>query len=81
LPRFDHLLPHPNFEDHQVGAGRRPVTFDETEEVWYGDRRFVPNRKRPGSFLMQGLTRAGRPVTVLVLPTPDSTTWLAYTAW
>lgn len=84
MTRFDTPLPHPNFEDHQAGEDRRVVTFEDVEDVWYeefAERFFVPNRKRQGSYLMYGLTRGRRPITVVILPTGDPTTWLVYTAW
>lgn len=71
MPRFDFLLFHDRFEDHQAEAGRRIVTAFEVDEIWYGTRRFVRNVKRSGSYLMTGSTLAGRPVTVVILSTGD----------
>lgn len=79
--RFDTPVFHQSFEDHQEAAGRRVVTAEEAEDVWYGERRFIRNTKRQGAFLMRGLTRGGRDITVVVLPTGEPTTWLLYTAW
>jgi len=56
VPRFDYLLFHDRFEDHQAEAGRRIVTAFEVDEIWYGTRRFVRNVKRSGSYLMTGST-------------------------
>lgn len=81
MPRFDTPVYHPNFEDHQQQAGRVVVTEAEVDDVWYAARRFVANQKRQGSYLMMGLTRGGRPITVVILPTGDPTSWLVYTAW
>jgi hypothetical protein len=73
----------PRFWTTRRAAGRRPVTEDEADDVWFGVREFVPNHgpERRGRYLMRGLTRAGRSITVVLLPTPDSTAWLFYTAW
>lgn len=49
--------------------------------MWYGERVFIANTKRRGSYLMRGSTRGGRHVTVVVLPTGYPGTWLVYTAW
>ena len=81
MPRFDRYVLHPNFEDHQQAAGRRVVTEEEVEHVWYGERLFVPNRRRRRTYLMVGSTAAGREITVVILPTGDATVWLLYTAW
>jgi len=81
MPRFDDRRFHPYFEDHQAAAGRRVVTEDEADEVWFGDQRtFIRNRKRAGSYLMRGLTRGGRHITVVCLVTADGA-WELYTAW
>lgn len=81
MPRFDFPEFHPNFEGHQADGGRHVVTEEEVEEVWYGDRQFIGNRRNPRSYLMKGLTGAGRQITVVVRPTPDPETWQIYTAW
>lgn len=82
MPTFDDLICDNAFEPHQAIAGRRVVTCDEAMEAWYGARRIVPNRRRRrGPFLMLGRTLAGRDVTVVLLPSADAGTWVAYTAW
>lgn len=81
MPRFDYLEFHPNFEQHQVDAGRRVVTRDEVEDLWYGKRSFVRSRRPHRSYLMKGLTSAGRQITVVARPTRDLDTWQIYTAW
>ena len=81
MQHFDYRVFHENFEDHQAASGRRVVSEDEVDEVWWGTRRFTRNHRRPGTFLMEGLTTAGRPITVVVLATSDPLTWLIYTAW
>jgi hypothetical protein len=81
MPRFDDLEFHPNFEQHQVDAGRRLVTPAEVEAVWYGIRTFVRSRRPHRSYLMKGLTSAGRQITVVVRPTRESDTWQIYSAW
>lgn len=81
MPRFDFILFHERFEDHQAEADRRIVSESEVDEIWYGNRQFVRNLRRSGSYLMVGATSAGRAVTVVVLSTNDPESWLAYTAW
>jgi len=81
VPRFRRPLFHDNFEDHQAAAGRRVVTQEEAEDVWFARREFYANTKRRGSYLMRGLTPAGRSITVVILPTADPETWLLFTAW
>ena len=82
VPRFDVLVFHPRFEDHQAEAGRRVVTTEEALAAWQGPRTIVRNRRRrKGSYLMIGSTGAGRDITVVLLATAEPSTWLAYTAW
>ena len=81
MPPFDTPVYHPNFEGHQQDAGRVVITEAEVDEVWYAERRVIRNQKRQGSYLMRGLTRSGRMITVVLLPTGDPTAWLVYTAW
>lgn len=81
VPRFDFLDFHPRFEQHQADAGRRVITQEEVEQIWYGERQFVRNKRRKGSYLLRGLTAAGRPITVVVRSMHDPEWWEAYTAW
>ena len=82
MPRFDDLVFHPRFEDHQAEAGRPPVTIGEALEAWYGERSVVRNRKRRRApYLVLGSASGGRDITVVILPTAQDGTWLAYTAW
>lgn len=81
MPPFDYYEIHPNFERHQIDAGRRVVERHEVDDVWYGSRRFVRSRRRYRSYLMIGLTSAGRQITVVVRPTKEADTWQIYTAW
>jgi hypothetical protein len=82
VPTFEELRCHPNFEDHQVAAGRRVVTCDEALDAWYGQRRVVPNRRgHPAPYLMLGRTSSSRRITVVILPTSEEGLWTAYTAW
>lgn len=82
MPKFDFLMFHENFEDHQAAAGRRVVTEELAEQAWYGQRAFVPNKRSgKGPFLMIGNTDGGHEITVVILATADEDTWQAYTAW
>lgn len=82
MERFDDLVFHPNFEDHQSQAGRAIVSEEEVWDVWLGDHAVVRNRKhRRGAYLMVGLTDTGRPVTVVLRRWRPTGTWQAYTAW
>lgn len=82
MPRFDVLVFHPSFEDHQSEAGRRVVTMEEALDAWYGSRAIVPNRRgRRGPYLMVGSTVEGRDITVVLLATAEKGAWLADTAW
>jgi hypothetical protein len=82
MPTFHDLVFHPDFEAHQAAAGRRVVTLNEADEAWYGERAFVRNRRRRAAqYLMLGRTSGGRDITVVVLGTSISGTWVAYTAW
>jgi hypothetical protein len=82
VPEFDWLAFHPNFEQHQEDEGRTVVSCSEVDDVWYGERTIFPNRKTGrGRYLMTGLTRGRRPITVVICGTDLGDTWLAYTAW
>jgi hypothetical protein len=82
VPEFDWLAFHPRFEDHQEDAGRRVVTCDEAEEAWWGERKIARNRTRGRApYLMIGMTREPRKITVVLFGTDLDDTWLAYTAW
>jgi hypothetical protein len=82
LPTFDLLEFHATYEEHQAQAGRSVVSRSETLEAWSGDRQIVRNKKgRRGKYLMLGCTEAGRAITVVLVETSHSATWMAYTAW
>ena len=82
LNDFIWLACHPNFEEHQAGSGRRPITCEEADEAWYLQHQIVPNRKtQPAPYLMIGETERRRPITVVLFGTGAPDTWLAYTAW
>lgn len=82
LPDFDDLHCHDTFEAHQANAGRRVVSCDEAIAAWYGRRLIIRNRKGGiAPYLFLGRTLSGRRITVVILPTDDPQSWLAYTAW
>lgn len=66
---FDYYEIHPNFEQHQIDAGRRVVERHEVDECLV---RLASIREESAwyrSYLMIGLTSAGRQITVVVRPT------------
>lgn len=76
------LACHPNFEEHQAGSGRMPVTCEEADDVWWGEHSIVDNRKgQEAPYLMIGKTQRRREITVVLFGTGVYDTWLAYTAW
>lgn len=82
MPTFMWLACHPNFEEHQAGSGRRPVTCEEADEAWWGTHDIVQNRRgQPAPYLMIGRTQHRREITVVLFGTGVHDTWLAYTAW
>ena len=82
MPRFDELVFHEHFEDHQAAAKRPVVSERETLEAWDGRRRMVANRRTGrGQYLMVGLTDANRAVTVVLVEAATEGEWVAYTAW
>jgi uncharacterized DUF497 family protein len=56
-------------EDNEVHITNKGVSLVELEQVFNGNRRFVPNRGlgRSASYLMVGRTKANKPITAAVL--------------
>ncbi|GBE65179.1 hypothetical protein MFM001_16410 [Mycobacterium sp. MFM001] len=56
-------------EDNQMHITNKGVSLVELEQVFFDERRFVPNKKpgRNAPFLMVGRTKANRPITAAVL--------------
>jgi uncharacterized DUF497 family protein len=56
-------------EDNEMHITNKGVSLVELQQVFFGERRFVPNKKpgRNAPFLMVGRTEANRPITAAVL--------------
>lgn len=63
--------------------GARGISEDEVAELLWNSYRTTYNPKSPNPerrFLI-GKTNGGRPLTVVIEPTDDPTTWLVVTGW
>jgi hypothetical protein len=63
--------------------GRRAISGDETEQLLHNDHVAVrnPGDETSSRRLLIGRTNGGRPLTLVIEETLDSTNWLVVTGW